>query len=104
MVVKLKKIQDDQYEIIDRGEENFHHIKLNETAPYPDVVYQYGAVSLFEENDSLRVKFDYEVFANPKMLDTKSRQFIDYIGHVLMTNLEELLIYNKYSKGSTNVV
>jgi hypothetical protein len=97
-MVALVKIQDDDYEIIDRGEENFHHIRLK-AAPYADVVYQYGAVSLYEENDSLRVAFGYEVFENKNNVNTTSRAFIDYIGHILMNNLDELLIYNKYAKG-----
>ena len=101
-MAKLKKISDDDYEIIDNGEENFHHIRLK-AAPYPDVVYQYGAVRLYEENDSLRVSFEYEVFQNPKLLNTQSEQFREYIGHILVNNLEEILIYNKYQKGSNGV-
>lgn len=99
-MVKLVKISDDDYDIVDKGEENFHHIVLKATSPYPDVVYQYGGVKLFEENESLRVSFDYQVFSNPKMLDTKSEKFIEYIGHILMTNLEEILLYNMYAKAA----
>jgi hypothetical protein len=101
-MVKLQKISDDDYEIIDRGEENFHHIRIK-AATYKDVVYQYGAVRLFEENDSLRISFDYEVFANPNNLYIDGGAFKEYIGHILVNNLEEILMYNKYQKGNNGV-
>lgn len=95
-----KRIQDKDYEIIDNGAEMFHHVKLGATSDYPDVVFQYGEVKLIEEDDSLRVKFEYEVFENPNKLRVeRSDEFVDYIGEILMINLEEILICNKYSKG-----
>lgn len=96
---KLVKVDDEQYEILDQGEDRFQHIKLNDTAPFPGVEFQFGEVKLYEENDQLRVSFDYEVFDNPRLVNTFSKQFIDYIGNILMTNLEELLIFNKYQTG-----
>lgn len=96
---KLEKISDDDYDIIDRGEENFHHILLKENSPFSGVVFQYGEVKLLEEEYQLRVRFDYEVFENPNKRDTESSTFINYIGNILMNNLEELLIYNKFQKG-----
>ena len=98
-MVALVKINDDDYEIIDRGSDQFHHIRLK-TAPYIDVIYQYGAVSLSEEKDSLRVAFEYEIFENKHKVDTKSIKFIEYLGNILVNNLDEILIYNKYQKGS----
>lgn len=95
---KLNKVDDNEYEIIDKGDENFHQIRLNESSPFPDVVFQFGEVQLREENDQLRVKFDYEVFDNPNKMNTESEKFVNYIGDILMTNLEELLIFNKYQK------
>jgi hypothetical protein len=95
---KLRKIADNDYEIIDKGEENFHHIVLKDSSPFPSVVFQFGKVQLIEENESLRVKFEYEVFNNPQKLDTQADNFREYIGHILMTNLEELLIFNKYKR------
>lgn len=99
-MTKLKKIQDEDYEIVDNGEDQFHQIHLKATSPYSDVIFQFGEVKLLEENDHLRVKFEYEVFQNPKRFNTNSEQFREYIGHILMTNLEEILLYNKYAKGS----
>jgi hypothetical protein len=100
-MTKLQKISDDEYDIIDKGEENFHHIILKGDSPYAGVIYQYGMVQLLEEDEQLRVKFEYEVFENPRFLDTRSDKFVDYVGHILMTNLEELLVFNKYQKASS---
>jgi hypothetical protein len=99
---KLQKVQDDDYEIIDKGEENFHHIVLKDSSPFPFVVFQFGKVQLIEDvvNDCLNVKFEYEVFENPKNLDTQAEMFREYVGNILMTNLEELLIYNQYKKSN----
>ena len=96
--MKLRKIDDDQYEIVDKGEENFHHILLKESSPYAGVIFQYGGVRLLEEDGQLRVKFEYEVFENPDNRDTQSQEFRDYLGHILLTNLEEILIFNKYKR------
>jgi hypothetical protein len=98
-VTKLTKINDSEYSIVDNGPDNFHHIELNETSPFKEVVFQFGGVKLTEEDDTLRVSFDYEVFKNPKSLDTRSNDFVDYIGNILMTNLNEILIYNNHNKG-----
>jgi uncharacterized protein YutD len=97
-MARLDRVDDDDYEIIDRGDEMFHQIKLTKRSPYPGVLFQFGKVNLSEENDSLRVKFDYEVFENRNNLDTRSEKFVDYIGNILMTNLSELLLYNSVTK------
>lgn len=94
----FKKVHDDEYDIIDQGEENFHRIVLKEDSPYFGVTFQFGEVKLLEENNRLRVKFEYEVFENFGGFDTKSEEFVNYIGDILMTNLSELLMYNKYQR------
>ncbi len=98
IMTKLKKISDEEYQILDRGEENFHHIILKEGSPFVGVVFQFGAVRLLEEDGNLRIKFEYEVFENKNKFDTDSEKFVSYIGQILMTNLEEILIYNKFQK------
>lgn len=98
-MAKLQKIDDDEYDIIDMGEDNFHRIILKEDSPYHGVIFQFGKVQLIEEDEQLRVKFEYEVFENPRFFDTsKSSNFVSYIGQILVNNLEELLIYNKYQR------
>jgi hypothetical protein len=82
---------EEYYEIIERGDENFHHILLKKK--FEGIEYQYGEVQLIEENDTLRVKFEFEVFANPKKIDTSTRAFNDHLGRILMENLHaELLL------------
>lgn len=98
--MRKNKITDDDYDIVDNGPDRFHHVKLGDKSPFPGVVYQYGEVKLIEEDDSLRVKFKFEIFDNPSDLKVeRSDAFVDYIGEILMKNLEELLIYNRYQKG-----
>jgi hypothetical protein len=98
MSTKLRKISDDDYDIIDKGDENFHHIVLKASSPFPSVVFQFGKVQLIEENESLRVKYEFECFENPNNVDTNLPTFTEYIGHILVNNLEELLIFNKYKR------
>lgn len=99
-MAKLQKIDDDEYDIIDMGEDNFHRIILKEDSPYRGVIFQFGKVQLIEEDEQLRVKFEYEVFANPNFMNTDSDKFRQYAGHILVNNLEELLIFNKYHRVS----
>jgi hypothetical protein len=95
---KLEKIKDDEYEIIDKGADSFHHIRLAGHSRFPEVVYQYGSVKLQEVEGELKVSFEYEVFENPEEVDTNSKEFIDYLGNILVTNLDELLLYNMYRR------
>ena len=64
-------------------------IELTE-GPYEGIVYRYGRVQLIEEDDQLRVRFEYE-------LDDGSRldsNFIQYIGPILTELIEEGLLKN----------
>lgn len=97
-MAKAMKIADDQYEIIDMGSEEFQHILLNDLSPFPSVIFQFGKTQLVEDDDQLRVKFEYEVFSNENNHNTDSMKFREYIGQILVQNLEEILIYNKYAK------
>ena len=95
-MTKLQKIKDEDYEIIDKGEDSFHHILLAGHTRFPKVLFQFGEVKLKEDQGELRVDFIYEVFDNPEDVDTLSEEFVDYLGNLLITNLDELLIYNAY--------
>lgn len=98
--MRKNKITDDDYDIVDNGPEHFHHVRLGDSSPFPGVVYQYGEVQLIEEDESLRVKFKFQIFDNPADLKVEqSDSFVNYIGEILMINLEEFLIYKKYQKG-----
>lgn len=91
-------MEEDNYQIIDMGTENFHRIKLTKK-PYKDIVFQFGSVQLIEENECLRMKFEYEVFENPNKANTENRAFNDYIGRILSSNLSaELLLSTSHKQ------
>lgn len=102
--MRKKEVGEDDYEIIDNGPENFQHVKLGDSSPFPGLVYQYGEVQLLEEGEHLRVKYVFEIFDNPNCLNvSKSKAFSEYAGEILMVNLREFLIYMNYQKGRNAV-
>ena len=64
-------------------------IELTE-GPYEGIIYKYGRVELIEEDDLLRVKFEYELPDGKRMDD----EFIQYIGPILTEMIEEGVIKN----------
>ena len=60
-----------------------------EEGTYKDVIYTYGKVSPIEENEKLRLKFDYNVHENPNKCDTESTDFINVIGDILAIEVEK---------------
>jgi len=56
---------------------------------YKDVVYTYGKVQPVEENDKLRLKFEYNVVENPSGVDTEDKNFINVIGDILTIEVEK---------------
>lgn len=65
-------------------------IKLTEQ-PYEGIIYSYGKIE-FEENeedDSLHIKFDYEILENGGKGMTDKKPFEQYIGNILQELLHE---------------
>jgi len=60
-----------------------------EEGTYKDVIYTYGKVSPIEENEKLRLKFDYNVHENPNKCDTESTDFINVMGDILAIEVEK---------------
>lgn len=56
---------------------------------YKDVVYTYGKVQPIEENDKLRLKFEYNVVENPSGVETEDKNFINVIGDILTIEVEK---------------
>jgi len=56
---------------------------------YKDVVYTYGKVQPIEENDKLRLKFEYNVVENPSGVETEDKNFINVIGDILTKEVEK---------------
>ena len=54
---------------------------------YENVIYTYGKVKPIEENESLRLKFEYDIHENPNDVDTDSDEFIKAIGDILTTEI-----------------
>ena len=70
-------------------------IKLTE-GKFKDVIYHYGRVAFAPESElkegKLPMKFDYTVDSNPRnLLLLDNKEFIDYIGDILLELLEEKL-------------
>jgi len=60
-----------------------------EEGNYKDVIYTYGKVSPIEENEKLRLKFEYNVHENPNKCDTDSTDFINVMGDILAIEVEK---------------
>tara|TARA_B100001093_G_C26361923_1_gene814878 strand:- start:329 stop:631 length:303 start_codon:yes stop_codon:yes gene_type:complete len=60
-----------------------------EEGTYKDVIYTYGKVSPIEENEKLRLKFEYNVHENPNKCDTDSSDFINVMGDILAIEVEK---------------
>ena len=60
-----------------------------EEGNYKDVIYTYGKVSPIEENEKLRLKFEYNVHENPNKCDTDSSDFINVMGDILAIEVEK---------------
>ena len=60
-----------------------------EEGTYKDVIYTYGKVSPIEEDEKLRLKFEYNVHENPNECDTDSSDFINVIGDILAIEVEK---------------
>jgi len=81
------------YEIIDD-----QWIKLTE-GPYQGIVYRYGRVNLIEEDNVLRIQFEYYLHDGTK-LDT---EFVQHIGPILTELIEEGVMKNSIVyTGGTN--
>ena len=60
-----------------------------EEGTYKDVIYTYGKVSPIEEDEKLRLKFEYNVHENPNKCDTDSSDFINVMGDILAIEVEK---------------
>ena len=60
-----------------------------EEGEYKDVIYTYGKVSPIEEEEKLRLKFEYNVHEKPDKVNTDSDDFINVIGDILAIEVEK---------------
>ena len=62
---------------------------LIQEGQYGGVMYTYGKVTPVEEDDKLRLKFEYNVHENPNEVDTNSESFINVMGDILAIEVEK---------------
>ena len=82
-----------KYAFVQREGDDFTSIKLLQP-PYKGIIYKYGKVGFAKEEDNkgnLPMKFDYDIIFNPHETDLDNKEFIDYIGDMLIKFLDEKL-------------
>ena len=75
---------DKHYHVIDD-----QWIKLID-GPYAGTMYRYGRVQLIEEDDQLRIRFEYEIDDGSR----RDQQFIQHIGPILTELIESGVLTN----------
>ena len=97
MVSKQKKQtlpkHEEDYVFVEKQDQDFASIKLT-SGPFTDIIYHYGNVQFAkEENEdgNLPMKFDYTVDKNYQNADTDSQEFINHIGDILITVMDQEL-------------
>lgn len=80
------------YVFVQRDKDDFSCIKITE-GKYKDIIFHYGKVGFGKDENpdgTLPMKFDYTVIKNPNDMDTlDNKEFIDYIGDLLIELLDE---------------
>ena len=80
-----------KYAFVQREGDDFTCIKLLE-GKYKGVIYKYGKVGFAKDekpDGTLPMKFDYDIIFNPHETDLDKQEFIDYIGDILIEQLEK---------------
>ena len=82
-----------KYAYVQRDGDDFTCIKLLE-GKYKGIIYKYGKVGFAKEekpDGTLPMRFDYDIIFNPHETDIDKQEFIDYIGDILIEQLERQL-------------
>ena len=82
-----------KYAFVQREGDDFTCIKLLQP-PYKGVIFKYGKVGFGKEENpdgTKSMKFDYDIIFNPHERDLDNKEFIDYIGDMLIKFLDEKL-------------
>ena len=80
-----------RYVFAQKGNADYSSIKLTE-GKFKDVIYHYGKVGFKKEENpdgTLPMKFDYDIIFNPHETNIDKQEFIDYIGDILIEQLEK---------------
>jgi len=82
-----------KYVFVQKEGDDFTCIKLLE-GKYKGIIYKYGKVGFAKEekpDGTLPMRFDYDIIFNPHETDIDKQEFIDYIGDILIEQLERQL-------------
>jgi len=80
-----------RYVFVQKPDDDFTCIKIVE-GEYEDIIYKYGKVTFAKDENpdgALPMKFDYDIIVNPNKKDIGAQDFIDFIGDILMEQLEK---------------
>ena len=81
-----------KYAFVQREGDDFTCIKLLE-GKYKGIIYKYGNVGFAKDENpdgTLPMKFDYDIVFNPhEETSIDKQEFIDYIGDILIEQLEK---------------
>lgn len=84
----VREVNGKQYAILLNKMAPFTPIRL-ENGEWAGVVYHYGRTRLLEEDDCVRLSFEYYIVENPGALKTADAQrFLQYIGDILADIME----------------
>ena len=84
-----------QYELLDEDYNGNQLIQLT-SKEYSGIIYTYGRVRLLEEDEQLRVQFEFDIHENPVGFVDRDK-FKNHIGDILIDLLEENLLKNNPS-------
>ena len=80
-----------KYAFVQREGDDFSCVKLLE-GKYKGIIYKYGKVGFAKDENpdgTLPMKFDYDIIFNPHETNIDKQEFIDYIGYILIEQLEK---------------
>ena len=88
----MEKKSSRKYAFVQREGDDFTCIKLLE-GKYKGIIYKYGNVGFAKDENpdgTLPMKFDYDIVFNPhEETSIDKQEFIDYIGDILIEQLEK---------------
>ena len=87
------------YTFAQREGDDFSCIKITE-GEFKDIIYKYGKVQFASKETAggkMPLRFNYEVMKNPNNVDTKSENFRNKIGDILVEVMDEQLKDGKLS-------
>ena len=83
----------ENFELLDEDYNGKQLIKLT-SKEYSGIIYTYGRVNLIEEDDLLRIQFEYDVHENP-IGELDKQEFMNHIGQILTELINAQLLKNE---------